>query len=289
MMLGKRPAEVFPPENATVLEANYRAALNGETRSFEDSFQGRHYHDQMIPIRDAEGEVVAALSIAQNITRRVEDKAELERQNRRLDEFASAVSHDLRGPLSVAQGRLALVRMDCESDHLDPIARAHDRMDELIDSLLSLARQGQTVGETTVLDLETVVEECWATVQTDDCRLEVEGTCRIRADESRFRQLFENVVRNAVEHGTGAEATAPLTVRVGVLPDGFYVEDDGPGVENGRHDTIFERSVTTKAQGTGFGLAMVREIVDAHGWTSVATDSAEGGLRFEVTGVAPVE
>ncbi|MFC7026977.1 PAS domain S-box protein [Halomicroarcula sp. GCM10025710] len=135
-MVGKRPADVFPPANAAVLEDAYRAALAGEEQSFEDSHQGRDYHVQVLPIHDEDGAVAAGMAVAQNITDRNQTREVLEQQNRQLEEFAAVVSHDLRGPLNVATGRLALARQTGENEHLDEVERAHERMSELVESLL---------------------------------------------------------------------------------------------------------------------------------------------------------
>ena len=85
---------------------------------------------------------------------------------------------------------------------------------------------------------------------------------------------------DAVEHGG-----RNVTVTVGDLADGFHVSDDGPGIPDEERDRVFESGYTTAREGTGFGLSIVAEIVEAHGWEVRATDSADGGARFEVTGV----
>jgi signal transduction histidine kinase len=87
-------------------------------------------------------------------------------------------------------------------------------------------------------------------------------------------------MRNAVEHG-GSD----VTVRVGDLDDGFYVADDGPGISEGIADKLFEPGQSGTQENTGFGLAIVQEIATAHGWTVAATESAEGGARFEIRGI----
>ncbi|MFB6069142.1 MAG: PAS domain S-box protein [Halobacterium sp.] len=205
--------------------------------------------------------------------------AELERQNERLDEFASVVSHDIRGPLNVAEGRVDLAREDCDSDHLDVAADALDRMDRLVDHTLTLAKEGRTVGDTERVDLRSAAERAWQVVETDDADLRVADDATLEADPERLQHLFENLYRNAVDHG-GSD----VTVTVGTTPDGFYVADDGPGIPERERDQVFEPGHTTAEHGTGFGLAIVKEIVDAHRGNVTVTDSESGGARFEFSG-----
>ena len=212
-----------------------------------------------------------------------ERERQLERQNERLEEFASAVSHDLRSPLSVARGRLQLVTDgdDKDDESLDEIAKAHQQMDALIDDLLTLARQGRVLGETTASDLEEIAHTAWGTADTAEAVLEVDDPGMVEADPDRLIQLLTNLFRNAVEHG-GSDVTVEVDSLAG---GGFYVADDGPGVPADRRDQIFERGYTTEHDGTGFGLAIVEEIVDAHGWDIRVVESDTGGARFEITGV----
>jgi PAS domain S-box-containing protein len=205
----------------------------------------------------------------------------LTRKNERLEEFTSIVSHDLRSPLDVAEGRLALARDDCESQHLDEVQRALDRMDALIEDLLTLAREGETVTDLEPIGLAAIVQTCWTNVDTRDATLVTDIDQTIHADESRLKQVFENLVRNAVEHG-GEE----VTVTIGELDDGFYVEDDGPGIPKEERDDVFDAGYTTTDEGTGFGLSIVEQVVDAHGWEIHVTEGTEGGARFEVTGIS---
>ena len=208
---------------------------------------------------------------------------ELKRQNERLEEFADVVSHDLRSPLTVAQGRLRLAEEECESEHLDAVARAHDRMGELIDDLLRLAREGEGVGELERTDLADLLDSCWSHVdRPPSARLRVDIGRTVRADRTRLQQLFENLIRNSVEHG-GED----VTVTVGELADGngFYLEDDGVGIPPESREDVFGAGYSTDEDGTGFGLSIVEQVVDAHGWAVRVVDGADGGARFEVTGV----
>ncbi|MFB6175581.1 MAG: PAS domain S-box protein, partial [Halobaculum sp.] len=98
----------------------------------------------------------------------LERTAELEAQNERLDEFTSVVSHDLRNPLNVATGNLDLLRSECDSEYIDAVEQAHDRMAALIDDLLTIAYQDTSDPDTTRVVLDLMVTQAEQTVDTDD-------------------------------------------------------------------------------------------------------------------------
>lgn len=207
---------------------------------------------------------------------------ELERQNERLERFTHIVSHDLRNPLTVATGRLELARQDGDSEHLDAVETALERMGTLIDELLALARQEQTIDDTDWVSLSMVANNAWATVDTKGATLQIDDDLTVKADSGRLQQLFENLFRNAVDH-----AGEGVTVRVGGLSDtaGFYVADTGSGIPEDKRDEVFTYGYSMTDDGTGFGLAIVSEIVEAHDWEITLTESAEGGARFEISEV----
>jgi len=213
-----------------------------------------------------------------DITDQKRRERELERQNERLDEFAAVVSHDLRNPLNVARGRLQLARETGDDEQFEKSLDALDRMERLITGLLSLARHGQSVGEPETVELQSVARSAWGTVP-GDATLEMGATPTIRADPERLSQLFENLFRNAIEHGEESP-----TVTIDTLDDGFYVADDGPGVPADAREQVFEFG-HSGGDGTGFGLAIVRSIAEAHDWTISVTNEKSGGARFEVRGV----
>ncbi|MFY4816073.1 ATP-binding protein [Haloarcula sp. AONF1] len=218
--------------------------------------------------------------------RRAADRLESERD--RLDEFASVVSHDLRNPLTTARGRMDLLADECDSEHVEPVQRALSRMETLIENILMLAREGGGVEELTRVDLTALAEAAWETTDTRGGTLRVTSDgYDLRADEPRLRQLLENLFRNAAEHGSVGRGSDGVAVTVGPLTDdaGFYVADDGPGIPEDDRDQVFESGYTTTSDGTGFGLDIVSKIADGHGWTVDVTESADGGARFEFTGI----
>ena len=132
----------------------------------------------------------------------VEQRRAIARENERLERFAAILSHDLRNPLDVARGNLDLVESDDE--HLARVADAHDRMRDIIDDVLTMARQGRTVedGDREAVSLAGVAREAWRNVATDDATLRTEETTTLFADRSKLLGLLENLFRNSVEHGS---------------------------------------------------------------------------------------
>ena len=246
--------------------------VNGERRTFEYQFS---------PIvTDDTTESVAI--IGRDITARKEREQELGRKNRRLEELASVVSHDLRTPLNVVEGRLELAREQCESTHLVDAANAVERSLSLLDDLLTFAREGNQATNVERVDLAEICDGCWQNVATANASLVTETDRTIRGDPSRLKQLLENLFQNAVEHG-GEDVV--VTVGDLVELDGFYVADDGPGIPPDEHEQVFEVGHSTTDESTGFGLNIVQQIAEAHGWTISLTDSDGGGARFEITSV----
>lgn len=215
-----------------------------------------------------------------------EDKRRLERQNDRLDSVASIVSHDLRNPLTVARGRLDIAIKENDVAHLKAVDRALDRMHEIVDEVLTLVwtRRKIRSDEMVSFSLANAAESSWQYIETKNATLRIKDDFAFQANRARLRQLFENLFRNAVEHGGD-----DVTVRVGALSNGFYVEDDGPGIPSAKQDKIFEAGYTSREDGTGLGLSIVKTVAEAHGWSLSITEGTDGGVRLEVTEVAELE
>ncbi|WP_323675823.1 PAS domain-containing sensor histidine kinase [Halorubellus sp. PRR65] len=223
----------------------------------------------------------AALDRVDRERRLRERERELERQNERLEAFASVVSHDLRDPLNAAAMQVELLRAnDVDNEYVDRLEDVHDRMATLVDDVLSLARDGRTVGDTEPVDVAAVALDAWETAGAPAASLSVaDDLGRVDADPERLRTILENLLGNAVHH-----AGDDVAVTVGALADdpGFFVADDGPGIPERDRETVFEHGHTESESGTGLGLAIVRSVAGAHGWQVDATESDTGGARFDV-------
>ncbi|WP_280587261.1 histidine kinase N-terminal 7TM domain-containing protein [Halorubrum sp. Boch-26] len=220
---------------------------------------------------------------SRDVTEQRRRSRRLEHQNERLDRFAGIVAHDLRNPLNVAVGRVELLREEIaaeQQDAAESVQRQLERMEAIIGDALTLARSGEALTETTEVRLEAVARNAWKNVDTAGTDLVVETSLHLDGDRDRLLNVFENLYRNSVEHNE----TTELTVRVGPLSDtfGFYVEDTGVGIPEDKRDQVVEEGYSTNREGTGFGLAIVRDILKAHGWELTVSESDEGGARFEI-------
>jgi signal transduction histidine kinase len=244
-----------------------------------------------VPITDERGDVFAGMTMAQNVTEQKEREqkleetvAKLEESNERLESFASMLAHELRNPVTI--GQIYSQQLPAESESyakaVEYVTEGFDRIEEMIDVMLVLTRGREAVGERTPIDFPAMEQEVWGDVDGSEATLDVELDRTIRADETYVRHLLRNLLENAIQHG-GRD----VTIRVGDLPSGFYVEDDAPGIPEEERDAVFEAGYTTAAGqgGTGLGLAFVRELADIYEWDCAVTESESGGARFEFTDV----
>ncbi|WP_434530876.1 histidine kinase N-terminal 7TM domain-containing protein [Haloarcula sp. NS06] len=256
--------------------------------------RNRFFDVQLTPLYDSHDTLVGRVFLVHEITDQKQRERELERRNQQLDQFAAVLSHDLRNPLNVASGRLALARERNDPDEFDRVEEAHERMSSLIDEVLAFARDEKTT-ELVELQLSALAKAAWGHVDTGEATLQIAGDREIIGDRDQLLQLFENVVRNSVEHGStssqpGAnDSMEPpgtgVTIRVDATPDGFTISDDGPGVPPEEREEIFTHGVTSSESGTGLGLAIVQHVIESHGWTVEMTESRSGGAKLVVSGL----
>ena len=205
-----------------------------------------------------------------------ETSDQLERERERLEALRSLVSHDLGNPLNLAAGRLDLARTEVESEHLDHVETGLERLNSLADTGVKFVRVGREVADRDPVELAEIAPECWKYSGAEAGELVVEETT-VRGESERLRMLLNQLFENAVVHNDES-----VTVTVGPLDrGGFYVADDGDGIPEDEREHVFERGYTTEPEREGHGLAVVEEIVSAHGWTVRLGDS-ETGTRIEV-------
>lgn len=278
---GSTAATFFDSLAEEVTQSHDTDGVNTEIQVERDG-DDRYFNLRTTPVQTPAGEVGGSLIVFHDVTELIKSRQEIQQQNERLDQFTSVVAHDIRNPLSVAMGFLEIAEETGNPDHLEKVISAHDHIERLVEDLLTLARGETTIEDADEVDLETIATEAWNYVDTDEATLAVSNeVTMVTGDRGRLTQLFENLFRNAIEHG-GAD----VTITVGRLDegDGFSVEDDGNGIPKERRDEVFQHGVTSIEGGTGFGLSIVADIAKAHGWNVCVTDGSDGGARFEFAG-----
>ncbi|WP_336135127.1 sensor histidine kinase [Natronomonas amylolytica] len=262
---------------ATAAAAGIRAVIEGDRDSFRLEYpchspDEKHWFLLYTGQVDVPGAAVIVAHL--DITGRKVSEITVQRRNRELETLTSILSHDLRNPLSVAKGWADILEEGRDEHALEELQTALDRMEEIIEDALAFVKAGREIDDRTTADLRTLAESAWDSVATYEATLDVESTMTLRCVPGLLENVFENLFRNAIEHA-GVDAT----VRVGTTDDGFYIEDDGPGIPPDERAGIFEFGHSERG-GTGLGLAIVRTIVRAHGWAVDVETAESGGARF---------
>lgn len=220
---------------------------------------------------------------------------DLERSNRALDEFAHAVSHDLRAPLRSIAYYAKWIEEDAQPAlggdaraHLEKIQAQAGRMQAMIEGVLQYARAGRLRSQAEVVHLDVLVDDV---VQF----LAPPPSVRIRADgplptlvteRAPLQQVLLNLVANAVTHG-GEGVQVAITAEDRGREIEVAVADDGPGIPPLMRDRIWELFHTgatgAKGGGTGIGLAVVRRLVEDRGGRAWVAESSGPGTTFRFT------
>jgi PAS domain S-box-containing protein len=275
-----------------------------------------------VPLRDTDGRIVGLVGISSDITERktAEEQLQrfadqLERSNAELQNFASVASHDLQEPLRKIQAFGDRLRSKCGSnlgeqglDYLQRMQNAAERMQVLIQDLLQLSRVTSRAQPFERCDLNVIVDEVLSdlevAVERHKAVIEVSGLMPIDADPVQMRQLFQNLIANALKfHKPGEPPVVTITGRIIQVAEAsmaeprsadplceIAVKDQGIGFDQKFADQIFivfQRLHTrTEYEGTGIGLAVCRKITDRHGGRIMAEAAVGKGATFRV--VLPV-
>lgn len=232
--------------------------------------------------------------------RLAEQRRELERSNAALDEFASVASHDLQEPVRKIQSfgdllaRSAGTALDGPArEHLTRMLNAAARMRTLINDLLLYSQVSTRVQPLVRTDLARIAREVAADLETaiadSGGRVEIGALCAIDADPLQMRQLFQNLLGNALKY---RQPGRPPVVRLTAVATGdgqctITVTDNGIGFEARHAAKIFGMFARlhnrSQYEGSGIGLAICRKIVERHHGTITAKSTLGQGATFTVT------
>lgn len=234
-------------------------------------------------LHDDDGDVRGFSKVTRDMTNRREYQQQLEHQTEQMEELLRVVAHDLQKPVSVAQGNIELTKESGEATHFETVETALDRMAAIVDEILDISEAGIIISDTSPVALADVADRAWEMIETDAATLVMDELGTIKADEVQLQSIFENLLQNAVIHGGGGAVT------VGALENGFYMADEGTGIPAEDRKKVLEYGYSTRDAGTGFGLSIVKTIVEAHGWTLAVAESVGGGARIEIDDMSSVK
>ncbi len=317
-LMGKNDYDFFPKEQADFFASKDREVIHGgklldiPEETIETKSQGtRLLHTRKIPIRDKDGKPLYLLGISEDITdakrqRELEMYAQaLEVSNRELQDFVFVASHDLQEPLRKIQSFGEFLAEEYGAslegngkDYLERMRSAASRMQTLINDLLTLTRVTTKAKPFEPVELSQVLKDVLSDLEVrvaeKKAKVELGPLPKIEADATQMRQLFQNLVGNALKFqkpGAPPEVRVEAEVVEGPRPGEkqcrVRVQDNGIGFDNKYAEQIFkvfERlHGRDEYEGTGIGLAVCRKVAERHGGTITARGTPGQGSVFTVT------
>lgn len=312
-LLQKTFQEITHPDDLD-LDLNYlRQMLSGEIRTYQ--MEKRYFHKlgslvwvllSVSLVRNLDGEVLYFISQIQDITDRKQAQAksndllkELERSNRELEEFASVVSHDLISPIHKQQMFIDLLQEDYGAvlddlgrEYLERMMGFNLKMERLVRSLLTYARVTTQAQPFTSISLNELVNDIIRDLESEimaiDAHIEVGELPTIKGDRVQIRQLFNNLLQNALKfHSRDRKPQITITcdrLETDLTP--IMVTDNGIGFEPQQQLKIFtpfhRLHSYSKYKGTGLGLAICEKIVKRHRGTITANSQPQQGATFTI-------
>jgi PAS domain S-box-containing protein len=312
-IIGQPITVLCPPDRVAEIQEILRKIGNDERVVYHETVRRRKdgtvfpVSVSISPVHDHRNSLIGASSIARDISERYRLQAELRLRTddlevayRDLETFSYSVSHDLRAPLRALGGLSSALLKDCGDSlseaaigYTKRIRAASERMTQLIDDLLNLARVSRAKIRLQVLDLGAEVADIAAELQRQEpdrhVRFTIQQPALATADPTLIRTVLQNLLDNAWKFTSGRDEAA---VEFGMTPDGtsgsrFYVRDNGAGFDTadaGKLFKPFERlHSASQFPGTGVGLASVRQIVERHGGRTWADGASGAGATFYFT------
>jgi two-component system, NtrC family, sensor histidine kinase HydH len=209
-----------------------------------------------------------------------------------LGRLAAGLAHEIRNPLGSIAGSVQLLRsgkgLDEEDQQLcEIIQRETNRLNDLVTDMLDLSKPRKP--ELALVDVATVAREVVALAaksgraltDVNVVFLADEQPALVRADNAQLRQLVWNLVRNAVQ-ASGAGSEVQVSVKRQAEGVELAVIDEGVGITEAQMPRLFDAFFTTRSQGSGVGLAVVKRIADEHGFLIHVKSEAGRGAAFRV-------
>lgn len=256
------------------------------------------------PVRDANGAVQGACVTVVDLTDTKQAEValrtsheELERSNRDLEQFAYVASHDLKAPLRAMEVLVGWLAEDLAGyregdvqENLALLKARTDRLNQLLDDLLTYSRVGRRVGELCEVDVSELIEDVWSlTAAPAGFRIEIAGALpKFTTFRGPLEQVLRNLIGNAVKHHPGPDGRVTVSAEHRDDHYLFSVADDGEGIPDEYRERVYQMFQTLKPrddkEGSGMGLAIVSRIVAWQGgrvWHEHAPNGRGTVFKFE--------
>jgi light-regulated signal transduction histidine kinase (bacteriophytochrome) len=209
-------------------------------------------------------------------------RRQIQRQQAQFDDFAEAITHELRNTLNIVRGSLeaAEMRVDEDADqevgaNIDTALETTDRMTSVVGDLSTLARFARAVEETEQIQVGAVAQETWNARGSEAGRLTVESDATVAADRTRLELLFERLFQFAVANGATEVVVDATDVAIVVTDDGTPLADD-------QVTKAFAYGEAVPSASSGMALPVVRTIAESHGWHVTVDTSYTDGVRLRI-------
>lgn len=250
-----------------------------------------------VPLRNLDNEIIGVLGTYDDITPLKEKEEKLQAINAELERFSYTVSHDLRSPLFTIKGFIGLLEEDIASGNLESVHEnivkintAADKMTHLLNNLLELSRVGRFTNPFIPVNMDKIVNDALESVSgiINERKVKLimpEKMPRVLADPQRMAEVWQNLIENAVKFmGNQSDPVIEIGYSDSEKEIEFFIRDNGMGIDPKYHETIFGlfNKLDNKSEGTGFGLALVKRIIEVHGGTIRVESEGRGkGCTFK--------
>ena len=268
----------------------------GEFKIFTAQGQIRHWAFSSAPLGRLSDGRRAVISMAMDVTERKLMENELRERNRELDQFAYVVSHDLKAPLRAIDSLSSWIEEDLQgnmtpavSEHIGLMRNRVQRMQEMIQGILEYSRVGRVQSQMAECNVKNLLEEIISDLSLpEDFTVSIgEGMPVLHTEVLRLRQVFSNLIDNAVKHHNKQEGRIEINVKEEETLYVFSVTDDGPGISEAYHSRIFELFQVLQPrdvkENTGVGLALVKKIVETQNGQIQVSSQVGFGTTFTFT------
>lgn len=243
---------------------------------------GTRYYLLSAPELTAGQTVLGRALVFTDISKFIHQRDEIERHESQLDDFAEAITHELRNTLNVTQGHIDLARSRVSTsetgsaaESLDTASRMTDRMGTLVSDLAVLAQLGRSIEAQDSVDIEKIATHALASVASDTCELHINAQT-IEADAERLEHLFEKLFHFAIANGA-------TRIEVSYQDNVLSITSDGSPIPNDRVEAAFTYGQAVPDAETGMLLPVARTLVDAHGWDITVDPEYQNGVRIVIT------